>query len=79
MRFCTRRIMGKENTAWDFFLWLRLLINLLFFYLATPPLFPLMAGSQYVVSTFFILPILVHAHRFSLLILLHRRRAAVTL
>ena len=20
MSFCTRRIMGKENTAWDFFL-----------------------------------------------------------
>jgi hypothetical protein len=32
MRFCTRRIMGKEKHGLGFFLWLRLLINLLLFY-----------------------------------------------
>ena len=86
VRFCTRRIMGKENTAWDFFLWLRLLINLLLlllllllFYASASPLFPLMAESQYVVSTLFILPNLVHTCRFfTTSILLHRHRAAVT-
>ena len=57
--------MGKEKHGLGFFLWLRLLINLLLFYLAAPPLFPLMAESQYVVSTFFILPTLVHTRRFS--------------
>lgn len=80
MRFCTRRIMGKEKHDLGFFLWLRLVINLLLlFYPSASPLFPLMAKSQYVVSTFFILPTLVHTHRFfTTSILLHRHRAAVT-
>lgn len=77
MRFCTRRIMGKEKHGLGFFLWLRLLINLLLFYF--PHHTPLSAYGKTPVCGQHLLhpPDRTHPSLSTTFILLHRHWAAV--
>lgn len=79
MRFCTRRIMGKENTAWDFFFGFDFSLTLFSSMFRTTPLSAY--GQEPVCGQHLLHPPDPRPHPSLLItsILLHRRRAAVIL